>query len=816
MKFLIHFTLTFCLIFAFSLSYGDLVGYRDIDGTWNVIEESEWPQVPDDQRRIVKSSKSATAITFDITYNDVVNNTNIGFDDPALGATRQATVNAVLAYIDSVIDESGTVQILFQNSLNTGTGALASAGAYYWVTNGFQGGFAYDHITTGIDPSGSVPDINATVNFGYTWNSDTGSPGGGETDLYSVLLHEITHGLGIATLVLDSGGASQNTPIDTYTNWDDWLYDGANKVFLESGGIPYFNVSASLTGNSLTFEGTNGVSGYGNQGGSGSPPVYSPAIFASGSSVSHFDYSVTGDSIMVPGIASGVEKRTYMDVDLGALEDIGYTVISAPSTFAGDYRYVPIHQGIILEWDESTDPITPITYNIYMSTTPGGQNFASPDSSTGNTNYEITGLTNGTPYYVVIRAENNLGGESTNTNEIVCIPGSNMMSGAVYNNDFETAFVAPSDIPGWTNSSQDYGDKSTDFYPLNLPIYAYEGNQYAVAYTTMGAAGSGDLSIASLSCDTSVPLLKDHTYAISAAVNRSDSQWCRFILYSFGFTIIHTESIDALDTGSAETGWQKLYFYYRAPLNQDVFLRFDSMVTNARIDAPSYFCGAQLDDVQIVDLGIETYTDTYDGTTVPKLGIRNRNFDLGTASSTVTIGGTVYTTAAMPKQWGMAMAVDVGSNDDAGYPIWGEEVPGGLTGVTGNAGFVTAKAVNTTEAAWPAITANGGIAWLNKDDDNGRRHVLNFNYGTTSTPKPLLRVFCINNDFNHTASLYVDPVIGIPGNKMWPLTLHHTPGYSDDHIKVRFDNVTIGASGSGLHTDVTKFYIDDVMLGTVD
>jgi hypothetical protein len=475
-------------------------------------------------------------------------------------------------------------------------------------------------------------------------------------------------------------------------------------------------------------------------------------------------------------------------------------------------RCTPLYEGMYVEWDETTDVDTPIEYNIYLATTSGGQNFGSPDYTTADLHYEITGLTNGTPYYVVVRYENNSAELSSNTDEKMCVPGTNMMGGTAYNNGFEVDSAGSGKPTGWADSEQGNGTKTTDYSIVGSG--AYEGSNYAYMETTGTPVDPLDLSIASLTCDTPITLQKDHTYAVSAAVGRSESQWCRFILYSFGFTIIHTESFDALDSGSGDSGWERLYFYYRAPLNQDVYLRIDSIVTNARTSGGG--CGLALDDVQIVDMGVETYTDNYDGLAVPKIGIRNSTFDLGTVSSTITIGGTIYTTAAMPKQWGMAMAVDVGSNDDTSYPIWGEETPGSLSDVTGNAGFVTAKAADTTAASWPAITANGGIAWIELTEDKGQRHVLSFNYGTDSTTKPLLRVFCINNDFDHTASLYIDPVIGIPGNRMWSLTLHHTPAYSDDHIKVRFDNVTIGASGSGLHADETKFYIDNVILGIVD
>jgi predicted GH43/DUF377 family glycosyl hydrolase len=63
----------------------------------------------------------------------------------------------------------------------------------------------------------------------------------------------------------------------------------------------------------------------------------------------------------------------------------------------------------------NSDPSLPITYNIYYSTTPGGQNFLDPDATTQLTAIQITGLHNGVTYYFIVRAEDAAGNEETNT-----------------------------------------------------------------------------------------------------------------------------------------------------------------------------------------------------------------------------------------------------------------------------------------------------------------------------------------------------------------------------------------------------------------
>jgi predicted GH43/DUF377 family glycosyl hydrolase len=63
----------------------------------------------------------------------------------------------------------------------------------------------------------------------------------------------------------------------------------------------------------------------------------------------------------------------------------------------------------------NSDPSLPITYNIYYSTTPGGQNFLNPDATTQDTAIQITGLHNGVTYYFIVRAEDSAGNEEKNT-----------------------------------------------------------------------------------------------------------------------------------------------------------------------------------------------------------------------------------------------------------------------------------------------------------------------------------------------------------------------------------------------------------------
>lgn len=73
-----------------------------------------------------------------------------------------------------------------------------------------------------------------------------------------------------------------------------------------------------------------------------------------------------------------------------------------------------------LNWSAATDNVTPgasLLYDIYFSTTPGTQNFASANytSAAGASTYTATGLTQGVTYYFVVRARDVAGNRDANT-----------------------------------------------------------------------------------------------------------------------------------------------------------------------------------------------------------------------------------------------------------------------------------------------------------------------------------------------------------------------------------------------------------------
>lgn len=277
-------------------------------------------------------------ISWNISYRDIEENANIGFDDPAEGAERRARVEEVLSYLSGVlaVDSPVSLDIQFDRSQTDGSGFLASAGTFFSSAPGFTGGFAFDHIATQQDPSGSLPDIFAQFDFGWNWNASPDPPANNEIDLMSVLLHEFTHGLGFLSLAESDGSSSIARGV--YTHFDNLLFDGNSRelFILQGTRAVYRGDSNTLTGGDggVFFVGPATTAVFG-----ADPPIYTPSAFSDGSSVSHWDYPA-GAPVMLPAIGFGDTRREYLDFEIAALNDLGYPNAQALGTaaFSADIR----------------------------------------------------------------------------------------------------------------------------------------------------------------------------------------------------------------------------------------------------------------------------------------------------------------------------------------------------------------------------------------------------------------------------------------------------------------------------------------------
>lgn len=162
---------------------------------------------------------------------------------------------------------------------------------------------------------GSTPELTINLNSTANWYvAGSGSPGVGQIDLYSVVLHEIGHGLGF----LGSGSLYNTTP-DTVptleatpfvfdrevTHNGSPLLETANPDPLLLSNNLYLNVSDSL-----------------------SERLYAPASWQEGSSFSHLDESThpagSPGALMSPSLSSQETARILDAVTLGVMARMGW------------------------------------------------------------------------------------------------------------------------------------------------------------------------------------------------------------------------------------------------------------------------------------------------------------------------------------------------------------------------------------------------------------------------------------------------------------------------------------------------------------
>ncbi len=325
-RFFFHTSMVLMYLLVTVWASAETVVFRDSTGKTELVDtqnpgEHAMPAGP------LEMYGKAGGIAFNVSYEDVTLHNGIGFDDATNGAARRARVGEIFTYLNSVLNHTGVCDVKFTVSDNAGgggSGVLATGGTYYMQTAGFVNGFAFDHITTGVDPYGSMPDIHVVVHFGWPWYQGTGTPSSSQIDLKSVLLHEVTHGLGICSLTNANGTSAIFS--GAYAKWDDLLETGNGKDLFGGNPPAFLGFASDLTGgdNGVRFKGANAMSVYGSK-----PPIYAPSPWQGGSSIAHWNSGTTGNPVMEPSIGNGEVVRAYPPFEIGAMKDIGYSVVSA-------------------------------------------------------------------------------------------------------------------------------------------------------------------------------------------------------------------------------------------------------------------------------------------------------------------------------------------------------------------------------------------------------------------------------------------------------------------------------------------------------
>jgi hypothetical protein len=191
---------------------------------------------------------------FMIYYYDKAYHPGEGFDDPTLGATRRNTLCAVLTYIQSVYDFSSIpsgkyirlrVDTSYTHTYHSPTlvHPLGYGAPFYKVpitAGSIVDGYVLNYLRSGSDPDTNSFHCDLRINFDsvratpkYTLdNSGTktiavdyqnglGNVANCQFDLYSNILHLISHSIGYL---------SMHGPTTAYSTWDTSLRTGTNPI----------------------------------------------------------------------------------------------------------------------------------------------------------------------------------------------------------------------------------------------------------------------------------------------------------------------------------------------------------------------------------------------------------------------------------------------------------------------------------------------------------------------------------------------------------------------------------------------------------
>ncbi len=192
----------------------------------------------------------------------------------------------------------------------------------------------------GSDIDTAIPDIEASFNSNksnWYYGTDGNTPAG-TTDLVTVVLHELAHGLGFSDSMVMIGtiGRWQNgslfpTPISPKV-FDLLLYNGSGQQLVTSFETGTAALGSQLTSDNLFLDAARIRAANG-----GAPAkIYAPTNFEEGSSIGHLDEATfpPGDpnSLMTPVLDRAEAIHDPGAIVMAALEETGWTAPEPPPT----------------------------------------------------------------------------------------------------------------------------------------------------------------------------------------------------------------------------------------------------------------------------------------------------------------------------------------------------------------------------------------------------------------------------------------------------------------------------------------------------
>ncbi len=287
-----------------------------------------------------------------VGLNDTTSVTPVGGNTgTTLGAQRLNVLQAAADAWGAMLQSSQPIRVSVQflDLFCTPTQAvLGSAGARTYVAD-FPNAPALNTLypialanaiaSQDLDPGNSDIIVQINLNLGTAscfsgteWYLGLDGMAGSNVDLYSTMLHELAHDLGIGTTVDLSTGATFSTFDDAYIQSLEDHSLGQNWPNLSNAQ----RVTSATDNGDLHWTGSNvaNLSGQLTQGADGDHVLmYAPSSLSLGSSVTHFDTTLTPDDLMEP---FHVPAQTPSLLSVGLLADLGWTVTDSDSDLIAD------------------------------------------------------------------------------------------------------------------------------------------------------------------------------------------------------------------------------------------------------------------------------------------------------------------------------------------------------------------------------------------------------------------------------------------------------------------------------------------------
>ena len=278
------------------------------------------------------------------------------------------------------------------------------------------------HTLAGSDLNGSRSEIEvalnaelaATNNCAFAtddWHISTSTGlGAGQIDLYSVVLHEVGHGLGFLGSAWDNDGDGGNPATLGFPRYayDEFVYSGASRLLNMS------NPNSQLTNGNLFFD----------LGGGRLYRLYAPSVFRNGSSFSHFDPSLGSTDpgvLMTPALGSGDVHRVLDAPVLSVLAQQGWDVV--PRAVSPLLTSVtPGPASVTAVWDPNLSAFGTAPLQYVVTATRGGTIEATKTVSGGQTQTTLNQLLNGSTYTISVVPVDDRG-QATATQQSVTLLG---------------------------------------------------------------------------------------------------------------------------------------------------------------------------------------------------------------------------------------------------------------------------------------------------------------------------------------------------------------------------------------------------------